>query len=652
MQKRLSTFIEADLQGVNRAGENLSNNSFKKANLKGAILKGATLHNTEFIGADLSGADLSGADLYKSDVGNANLSGANLEHASLVGAILVHTRAETYYTERKWRLPEDLGANLSSANLNYANLNGANLRYVNFTACSMLHANFNGADLRKANLKGAVLDHANLVNADLTGANLDGVNLSTANCTGALVDKGLIPKSPTIKLGTKLRGASLRGADLIGVNLAGADLSGADLRGANLRGAKMQGANLNGANLTGAYLGDADLSDATLVDTILDGANLHNIIFDRASVRNISYVGIYSEDIYLPFYLPTSTSSTQLKDQQPERSIRSVCDNAKFRLNDDFSIKHLSFAGKGEMYYKGKPARYTIGEAIGEGGFGEVRTLVIETHEGVHTCAIKVPLTPYRAEDEDQPGRTPVALDELAVLERFPKALTCEGIIDIIADPDGRIIMPLANGSIDDYWRATLQQALDIVRIVGRQLLCLHGHGIRYYDIKPVNILYFCRKNGHVDISLADIGSIVPVHDKGINYVAATTPPPGMGPGTVPENLPGVETYYTFLLIQLIYMLTGPSMFFPSFWPDTTRPQYITDLHTTIVDFHKWLSGTANMHTIVLLDIIAAMGRRLESLKHDAWQAAPMEQPGEINQMLDLGLPPFEKFLEMLSVKK
>lgn len=633
---------KADLRGIDRSGENLSNHSFRLANLRGAILKDTVLHNTDFVSANLKGVNLSGADLYKSNLGSADLRNANLEHSSLIAATLVDTKTEKYYMERKKYIPRDLGlgANLSKSNLNYANLNGANLRYVNFEECSMVHANFNGADLRNANLKGAILDHANFVNADLTGANL-ATGFSTANFAGALVDalyRTRIPKSPTIKLNTKLRGAKLRGANLIGIDLAGVDLSDVDLRGANLRDAKMQRVNLTRANLTGAYLGNADLSGAILVDTILDGANLSNVVFNRVHVRNISYIGIYSEKVYLPFHLPLSIDVTQ---QHQELSL--ICDNAKFRLNDDFSIRHLSFTGKGEqiqMYYKRKPVRYTIGERIGDGGFGEVRKLEIETHEGVHLCAIKVPF----------PSKTGhVSLDELAVLERFPKALTCEGIIDIVADPDGRIIMPLANGTIIDYGTSTLQQAIDIVRIVGQQLLCLHRHEIRYYDIKPVNILYFCRKNGSIDITLADIGSIVPAHNKdGINYYWATFPPPGTSMDTIPENLPGIESYYTFLLIQLIYMLTGKGMavfgfpiYNPSVKDQNVMPQYISDFHSNVVDFHKSASADASAgagpSALALLDIIAAMGRRLEIIT------------SEPEVFLDLGLPPLEKFLEILT---
>lgn len=625
---------------------NLSGKSFRQKELQGADFKNAVLHNTDFLSADLTGADLSGADLYNANMGSATLVGANLTYASLIKANLVNLKREEWNKKASKREQMNPGANLTTARLDFAIMTGAILRGVNFEGSSMKHVNLNGADLKNANLKGVLLDHANLVNADLTGANLDGVNLKLVNLAGAIIDERYMKDewSPAKTINAdrdSLRKANLRGANLIEHDLSGIDLSGADLRGANLRGAKMRGTNLTNANLTGAYLGNTDLTDATLVGTILDGANLSNIIFDNVHVSNISYVKIYSEDVYLPFYLPFK--SIHSKGQLAERSLNSICSNATFRLNDDFSIRHLTFAEKGklmQMYYKGKPARYTVGEPIAEGGYGIVNKLTIVTHEGEHTCAIKTSL------GED-------ILDELAVLERFPKALSCEGILDIIADPKGQIIMPLANGDISDYKGATLKQALEIVGIIGRQLLCLHRHGVRYYDIKPVNILYFCRKNGHVDISLADIGSINPIKRGNRNYFPASIPPPGMKHGPIPEDLPRFESYYTFLLINLAYMLTaGRGRMLPWYFPVdvispdeqniTTMPHYITELHSTIVKFYEFISvDIADERSHVFLNIISALGRQLETLKHKVENVAEYSQ-------LNLELPPLNVFLETL----
>ena len=62
--------------------------SFHDANLEGVNFANANLQQVIFVNANLSNADLSGSDLRGSVLLNADLSGANLNGALLDGAVL------------------------------------------------------------------------------------------------------------------------------------------------------------------------------------------------------------------------------------------------------------------------------------------------------------------------------------------------------------------------------------------------------------------------------------------------------------------------------------------------------------------------------------------------------------------------------------
>jgi Pentapeptide repeats (8 copies) len=149
------------------------------------------------------------------------------------------------------------GANLQGANLEGVNLVGANLEGVNLEG-----VNLEGADLRGTNLEGANLEHAKLIRANLRIANLEGANLEDANLNGADFERA------------GLKGANLARAVLKGANLARADLEDAVLYPAILIGADFVQANLQGANL----------ECVNLARTVLDSANLQNIIWDKRTI--------------------------------------------------------------------------------------------------------------------------------------------------------------------------------------------------------------------------------------------------------------------------------------------------------------------------------------------------------------------------------
>lgn len=220
----------------------------------------------------------------------------------------------------------------------------------------------------------------------------------------------------------------------------------------------------------------------------------------------------------------------------------SICRNAKFYSNDEFSIKNITTV-QDKIFYKGKPASYTIKKVLGKGTFGDVMLVDITTHEGVFQCAYKK----IRVGKEHR-GE----LSELKVLEDYPMALTCEGIIDMVRTPEGGVFMPLANGDLSNLAKyVNLTQACQIALQIGRQLKCLLGHSIYYFDVKPANCVFFCRQPGRVDVSLADMGSIIP--DEG--FYMTSHPPPMFHDGAVmPSEMSyrHIESYYTLLLLNLI----------------------------------------------------------------------------------------------------
>jgi uncharacterized protein YjbI with pentapeptide repeats len=73
----------ADLDGIDLAGAEISNTSLNSASLNAANLAGAIIQDTSVPNATLAGADLTGARLVNSDLTDASLSDANLTGASL-----------------------------------------------------------------------------------------------------------------------------------------------------------------------------------------------------------------------------------------------------------------------------------------------------------------------------------------------------------------------------------------------------------------------------------------------------------------------------------------------------------------------------------------------------------------------------------------
>lgn len=155
------------------------------------------------------------------------------------------------------------GANLDSADLQFADLFGADLSDTNLRSANLQFADLTGTDLR----------NAFLTSADLKFADLFGANLKNAN---------------------------LRDAFLISTDLKFADLSGTDLQFADLRDANLRNAFLISADLRYADLSRTDLRGADLAGTINLGFTLGSPKYDASTDFNSTWLGDENTSFFDP----------------------------------------------------------------------------------------------------------------------------------------------------------------------------------------------------------------------------------------------------------------------------------------------------------------------------------------------------------------
>lgn len=92
-----TSYVNAELTGMDFHGQNLAgadftnatltNTDFSNADLRGAIFKNTDLTNTNFANANLEGADFTNANLIGTNLTNANLSRADLTNVTIEGAL-------------------------------------------------------------------------------------------------------------------------------------------------------------------------------------------------------------------------------------------------------------------------------------------------------------------------------------------------------------------------------------------------------------------------------------------------------------------------------------------------------------------------------------------------------------------------------------
>lgn len=112
----------------------------------------------------LKDADLKGLDLAGEYLSGINLREAKLERADFSGAILVDANFDYAHLSE---------VNLRKSNLRGAFLNFADLRQANLKDANLKNAELYKTDLKQADLRGADFNEADLSLADLSGATVD-----------------------------------------------------------------------------------------------------------------------------------------------------------------------------------------------------------------------------------------------------------------------------------------------------------------------------------------------------------------------------------------------------------------------------------------------------------------------------------------------
>jgi hypothetical protein len=293
----------------------------------------------------------------------------------------------------------------------------------------------------------------------------------------------------------------------------------------------------------------------------------------------------------VPMTPDTSSASSKIQEQL----FTNFCKNASFTHNDDFSIRNLRFGANRSLSYNGKPAKYTIGNKLGSGTYGIVHEMLIDTIDGKYRCAIKRSSV-FKQE-----------LDEIKVMDMFPHALTCDGIADMVRTPMGDIIMPLADGDLSKLaTKVTLAQTVEMILQIGRQLQCLHAQGARYYDVKAENCLFFCRKQGRIDVALSDMGSLLPDSD---GDFVSTIPPSKYHSGFIPGKYNEIEYYYTYLLLSLIFEMSNGSYMGPynsNYYDYEARVNNAIKTYLKILDFNMTKPEQKPV-AVALRDIVTKM---------------------------------------------
>ncbi len=171
--KMKTSFLGADLRGVDLSKADLSYTDLRESNFDNATLVGANLSNAILEKASLQKVDLKKASLQKSICQYADMQWSNFHLAIMAEADLS-------------------SANLSNTNLKEVNLTNANLKWINLSNTFLNDSDLTEVNLFESNLTRANLERANLSKADLTSSTFNEANLYQANMSDV--------RSPNLKV--------------------------------------------------------------------------------------------------------------------------------------------------------------------------------------------------------------------------------------------------------------------------------------------------------------------------------------------------------------------------------------------------------------------------------------------------------------------
>lgn len=185
-EKAATDLSYADFGGMDLAGKDLKERSFKGSflafvSLEGSDLRGvdfedADLRNINLKGADLSGANLKGANLEDADLTDANLEGALFDEDTLIkGAKLPkNNRPETLETlvDLLAQIEQVEKGELDIRKIPRRYLKYVNLRNMDLTGLDLSGMDLNELDLTGVNLSGVIFDARKTFKMDLADEHL------------------------------------------------------------------------------------------------------------------------------------------------------------------------------------------------------------------------------------------------------------------------------------------------------------------------------------------------------------------------------------------------------------------------------------------------------------------------------------------------
>jgi hypothetical protein len=232
-----------------------------------------------------------------------------------------------------------------------------------------------------------------------------------------------------------------------------------------------------------------------------------------------------------------------VKPATREDAEKTLCDLCKSVGIAEGILQDIDFDDIRRYTYKGDPVSVTITK-IAEGVAGNIFKVIIPSMDSI----------PFIHKKPKYEWET---IEEVTVIEQYPKAFTCNNLISIKACSDGKsVIMPLALGDLNSVHGLLTEDQLNIIfDIIKEALMCLKEENIYYFDIKAGNILIGCGGQSTINIYLADLGSMLP-NDDG-KYI--TSLPWIHADSLTDPSRVNVEEYYDFQL-ALLYLSLHPNV--------------------------------------------------------------------------------------------
>lgn len=321
---------KANLSGANLCGANLARASLEDTNLKGAFFDNKTIFSPGFdpiergmiTTLDFKNANLEGQDLSGMNLSYADFSGANLKNANLSGAFLTAVNFEN--------------ANLTKANLegvklgnqfdrSLPKLKGAKFLAANLQNTNLQAIDFSGTDLRFAELQNSMMINAIIGNdtkvfaCDHRNPYFDGLfangdnkdrDFSNEDLSGLDLSERLQNVFLHMNYEDKSEGMSFKSANLEGTWFEGVDF-GED---ANLN---FDYANLKNASFFKTRIGRSSFKHANLESVDFSGSNLTYLDFRHAKLKGAAFARLYKDRIRGANFLHADLTGTIFCSPRP-----------------------------------------------------------------------------------------------------------------------------------------------------------------------------------------------------------------------------------------------------------------------------------------------------------------------------------------------